>query len=148
MQHQAVEEQPLFSQIEGYAEMTPLTQWQRYSQWSAATNETGHQYACGTEAVPSPGWMSTTEDTYGMLPSFHHPATAASPEVLRAIRQLQEENRRLQITMLDMKCRIEASTPLPSPYPPRPVPPPQVWSLSQPVQLSQPNSLLVVSDNH
>ena len=31
VQHQAVEEQPLFSQREVYAEMMPLTQWQRYS---------------------------------------------------------------------------------------------------------------------
>lgn len=142
VQYRSDEEQPLFGQMEGYAEMTPLTQGQRYSQWSTATNEPSHQYALAAEPALSPGWI--TESTCGMPPSFHHPATAASPEVLRAIRQLQEENRRLQISMMDMKCRIEASTPLPS-HPPQQVPRPQVWSLSQPGHLSQPNSLPVLA---
>ncbi len=91
--------------------------------------------------------MSATDDTYSLLPASHHPVTAATPEVLTAIRLLQEENRQLQATVLDMKRHIQASTLMSSPHPPRPVQSPRVWSLSPPEQPYQPKSQLVPETN-
>lgn len=82
----AVEEEREWSQ-EGYAEMTPLTQHSHQpTQYSAEFN------------------MASSRQTKAAAPAYEStPLSYQVPEVMDILQQLREENRRLQMTMMDMR---------------------------------------------
>ena len=114
--------------MEGYAERTPLTQRQRYSEWSMGTHEPSSQYLTIDETGSSPVWMDSTD--HNRSQPCAPPNTPVSAEVLSAVRQLQEENRQLRMTVLDVQRQMAVSTPLPVHKAP----------LAQPEQRSQLNT--------